>query len=106
MRKEQHTSPAVGLSDEAIIEGLRNRDPQITRDYFYGVCRIDAKTFSPENALSFASQIPPAMEPACTEAGAARTARSFNIIPYEKVPFYFSIMFTFPTADSSDHCKI
>ena len=40
MRKEQHTSPAVGLSDEAIIEGLRNRDPQITRDYFYGVCRI------------------------------------------------------------------
>ena len=39
-RKEQHTSPAVGLSDEAIIEGLRNRDPQITRDYFYGVCRI------------------------------------------------------------------
>ena len=40
MRKEQHTSPAVGLSDEAIIEGLRNRDPQITRDYFYGICRI------------------------------------------------------------------
>ena len=40
MKKEQHTSPAVGLSDEAIIEGLRNRDPQITRDYFYGVCRI------------------------------------------------------------------
>ena len=38
--KEQHTSPAVGLSDEAIIEGLRIRDPQITRDYFYGVCRI------------------------------------------------------------------
>ena len=36
MKKEQHTSPAVGLSDEAIIEGLRNRDPQITRDYFYG----------------------------------------------------------------------
>ena len=24
MKKEQHTSPAVGLSDEAIIEGLRN----------------------------------------------------------------------------------
>ena len=40
MKKEQHTSPAVGLSDEAIIEGLRKRDPQITRDYFYGVCRI------------------------------------------------------------------
>lgn len=40
MRKEQHTSPAVGLSDEEIIEGLRNRDPQITRDYFYATCRI------------------------------------------------------------------
>ena len=40
MRKEQHTKPTVGLSDEEIIEGLRNRDPQITRDYFYGVCRI------------------------------------------------------------------
>ena len=40
MRKEQHTKPTVGLSDEQIIEGLRNRDPQITRDYFYGVCRI------------------------------------------------------------------
>ena len=62
MRKEQHTSPAVGLSDEVIIEGLRNRDPEITRDYFYGFCRIDAKTFSPENTLSFASQIPPTME--------------------------------------------
>ena len=62
MRKEQHTSPAVGLSDEAIIEGLRNRDPKITRDYFYGFCCIDAKKFNPENALSFASQIPPTME--------------------------------------------
>ena len=40
MRKEQHTKPTGGLSDEQIIEGLRNRDPQITSDYFYGVCRI------------------------------------------------------------------
>lgn len=40
MTKEQHTKPTVGLSEEAIIEGLRKRDPQITRDYFYGVCRI------------------------------------------------------------------
>ena len=40
MTKEQHTKPTIGLSDEEIIEGLRNRDPQITRDYFYGVCRI------------------------------------------------------------------
>ena len=40
MRKEKHTKPTGGLSDEQIIEGLRNRDPQITSDYFYGVCRI------------------------------------------------------------------
>ena len=66
MKKEQHTSPAVGLPDEAIIEGLRNRDPLITRDYFYGVRRIDAKTFSPENTLSFASQIPPGRMPFAT----------------------------------------
>ena len=97
MKKEQHTSPTVGLSDEAIIEGLRNRDPQITRDYFYGVCRIDAIVcFS--NTTNYGAGM--------HGGGAARTARSFNIIPYEKVPFYFSIMFTFPTADSSDHCKI
>ena len=32
--------PTIGLSDEEIIEGLRNRDPQITRDYFYATCRI------------------------------------------------------------------
>ncbi len=29
-----------GISDNDIIEGLRNRDPLITRDYFYGYCRI------------------------------------------------------------------
>ncbi len=40
MAKEQNKKTTVGLSDEEIIEGLRNRDPQITRDYFYGVCRI------------------------------------------------------------------
>ena len=40
MVKEQNKKTTVGLSDEEIIEGLRNRDPQITRDYFYGVCRI------------------------------------------------------------------
>lgn len=32
--------PAIGLTDDEIIEGLRNRDSQITRDYFYGTCRI------------------------------------------------------------------
>lgn len=32
--------PTIGLSDEEIIEGLRSRDPQITRDYFYATCRI------------------------------------------------------------------
>lgn len=30
----------IGLTNKEIIEGLRNRDPQITRDYFYGTCRI------------------------------------------------------------------
>ena len=40
MRKEQNKKITVGLSDEEIIEGLRDRNPQITRDYFYGVCRI------------------------------------------------------------------
>ena len=40
MRKEQNKKTTVGLSDEEIIEGLRDRNPQITRDYFYGVCRI------------------------------------------------------------------
>jgi DNA-directed RNA polymerase specialized sigma24 family protein len=34
---KKHT---VGLSDEEIIEGLRKRDSLITRDYFYGFCRI------------------------------------------------------------------
>lgn len=31
---------SIGITDEAIIEGLRNRDPRITRDYFYATCRI------------------------------------------------------------------
>lgn len=31
---------AIGLSDEEIVEGLRNRNPQVTRDYFYATCRI------------------------------------------------------------------
>jgi len=40
MTQEHNKKTAVGLTDEEIIEGLRNRDPQITRDYFYGFCRI------------------------------------------------------------------
>ena len=28
------------IDDEAIISGLRNRDSKITRDYFYGYCRM------------------------------------------------------------------
>ena len=40
MMQEHNKKTAVGLTDEEIIEGLRNRDPQITRDYFYGICRI------------------------------------------------------------------
>jgi len=30
----------VGLTDEEIVTGLRNRDSEITRVYFYGYCRI------------------------------------------------------------------
>lgn len=30
----------IGLSDQEIISGLRNRNPLITRDYFYATCRI------------------------------------------------------------------
>ncbi len=30
----------VGLTDEEIITGLRNRDSEITKTYFYGYCRI------------------------------------------------------------------
>ena len=40
MAKEHNKKTTVGPSDEEIIEGLRDRDPQITRDYFYGICRI------------------------------------------------------------------
>ena len=34
MVKEQNKKTTVGLSDEEIIEGLRDRDPQITRDFY------------------------------------------------------------------------
>lgn len=30
----------AGLTDEEIITGLRNRDSEITKTYFYGYCRI------------------------------------------------------------------
>ena len=40
MANKQNKKPTVGLSDNEIIEGLRKRDPMITRDCFYGVCRI------------------------------------------------------------------
>lgn len=30
----------IGISDKAIVEGLRGRDSRITRDYFYGYCRM------------------------------------------------------------------
>lgn len=30
----------IGPTDEEIIEGLRRRDPQTTRDYFYSYCRV------------------------------------------------------------------
>jgi RNA polymerase sigma factor (sigma-70 family) len=40
MANKQNKKPTAGLSDNEIIEGLRKRDPLITRDCFYGVCRI------------------------------------------------------------------
>lgn len=40
MNKTVTTKPAIGPTDEEIIEGLRNRDPQMTRDFFYTTCRI------------------------------------------------------------------
>lgn len=40
MTKERDKTHAFGLSDKEIVDGLRNRDPLITRDYFYGFCRI------------------------------------------------------------------
>lgn len=36
----KNKTKGYGLTDEQIIDGLRKRDPQITRDYFYGTCRI------------------------------------------------------------------
>lgn len=33
-------NPTVGLSDDEIVEGLRSRDPQTTRQYFYDTCRM------------------------------------------------------------------
>lgn len=40
MSQTAMTKPTIGPTDEEIIEGLRNRDPQMTRDYFYTTCRI------------------------------------------------------------------
>lgn len=32
--------PTTALTDDAIVEGLRHHDSQLTRDYFYDTCRI------------------------------------------------------------------
>lgn len=40
MTMKTTSKPSAQPSDEEIIGGLRRRDPQITRDYFYGTCRI------------------------------------------------------------------
>lgn len=40
------------LTDEQIVEGLRNHDEQITRDYFYGYCRIAYHHFDKSYNLS------------------------------------------------------
>ena len=39
MEKEYRTN-ATELTDEEIIDGLRNKDERITRQFFYGYCRM------------------------------------------------------------------
>lgn len=42
----------IGLTDDQIIEGLRRRDSRITRDYFYGYCRIAWHIYDRQYALA------------------------------------------------------
>lgn len=36
----KHPTLSIGLTDQEIIEGLRHRDSQLTRFYFYDICRV------------------------------------------------------------------
>lgn len=36
----KHPTLSIGLTDQEIIEGLRHRDSQLTRFYFYDTCRV------------------------------------------------------------------
>lgn len=40
-----------GITDDDIITGLRNRDPLVTRDYFYGYCRIAYHVYNRQYGL-------------------------------------------------------
>lgn len=40
MIEKKTQKPNMGITEEEIIRGLRNRDPRITRDYFYATCRV------------------------------------------------------------------
>lgn len=40
MTEKKTQKASMGLTEGEIISGLRNRDPRITRDYFYAICRV------------------------------------------------------------------
>lgn len=40
MTDKETQKTSMGMTEEEIISGLRNRDPRITRDYFYATCRV------------------------------------------------------------------
>lgn len=40
MTEKKTQKASMGLTEGEIISGLRNRDPRITRDYFYATCRV------------------------------------------------------------------
>lgn len=40
MTEKETQKASMGMTEEEIISGLRNRDPRITRDYFYATCRV------------------------------------------------------------------
>ncbi len=39
-QEDKKPIPRDALTDADVIAGLRNRDPVVTRDYFYGICHI------------------------------------------------------------------
>lgn len=52
MKKKQNPNAMAGLTDQEIIDGLRNRDEQITRNYFYGICEMAYRSCNHRYALA------------------------------------------------------